>query len=320
MIPGGTKMSDFSNGNKVVQSNKLIVGRWGLSATQLKLFEMAVSCIDTSVPKPSREITMNKQDIFNLFEYSNNDRYVVFQRHIKELQKQSVTIDGANGKKRSLVLVPTVEWSTDNDDSKVVFKFNEDIMPYLIELQDHFTQYEILELQGMSSQYSIILFKYLVMEHNKRIGKDPHKESGYVRFVMSVDELRNVTATEKKYSVWKDLRVRVIEPAMNEINAVRENDTGKTNFLAKYELKKGRYNRVTDVVFYVRKRLSVTDNDFDNPPKVNWSNSTRAEIGNNITADDFHQKYYKAKRDYNEEERIDINGDKFNQLVIDVEE
>lgn len=293
-------MSDYNNGNKVVQSNQLIVGRWGLNVTQLKLFEMAVSCIDTSVPNPDRKVSMRKQDIFDLFEYNASNKYVVFQKHIKELQKQSVIINKENGKRQSIVLVPTVEWSGADDDSKVVFKFNEDIMPYLIELQDHFTQYEILELQGMASQYSIILFKYLVMEHNKRIGKPPHKAFGFVRFTMSVEELRNLTATENKYTVWKDLRVNVIEPAIQEINATRENETGKTNFLAKYELIKGRYNRVTDIVFYVRRRQTVTDNDFDNPIQNQWAdydvNAGRSDDESKMSAEDFQNKYYRQKR------------------------
>lgn len=296
-------MSDFNEGNYVAQHNDLIVGRWGLNNTQLKLFEMAVSCIDTSVPNPKREVTISKQDIFNLFEYNSTDRYVIFQKHIKELQKQSVTINDYKGKKQSIVLVPTVIWGTDDKDDRVVMKFNEDIMPYLIEMQGHFTQYEILELKGMASQYSIILFKYLVMMHNKNISKAPHKNKGYVKFVMSVDELRNVTATENKYKVWKDLRVNVIEPAMNEINAVRDNDTGKTNFLAKYELIKGRYNKVTDIAFYVRKKRGTFDNSFDTPIKDKFDvNAPRSSDESKMSADDFHRGYYEKKKQMTKEE------------------
>ena len=296
-------MSDYNDSNKVAQSNSLIVGRWGMNTVQLKLFEMAVSCIDTSKPIPDRKVTVSKQDIFKLFEYNSKNKYVVFQNHVKELQKQSVTFTDYKGKKRSMVLVPTVEWGTDDEDNLVTFYFNEHLMPYLIELQGHFTQYEILELKGMASQYSIILFKYLVMVHNKNIGKKPHSENGYVKFVMSVDELRNVTATENKYKVWKDLRTRVIEPAMNEINAVRDNDTGKTNFLAKYELIKGRYNKVTDIAFYVRKKRGTFDNSFDSPLADKYDvNAPRSNDDSKMSADDFHRGYYEQKKKMTQEE------------------
>ncbi|AMC93135.1 hypothetical protein AOC36_03850 [Erysipelothrix larvae] len=80
-------MSDFDVPNKVAQSNELIVGRWGMNNTMLKLFEMTVFCIDTKLPLPSRKVTISKQEIFELFKYNSSYTYTVFQEHIKEFKK-----------------------------------------------------------------------------------------------------------------------------------------------------------------------------------------------------------------------------------------
>lgn len=296
-------MSDFNEGNYVAQHNDLIVGRWGLNNTQLKLFEMAVSCIDTKQPKPDRKVTISKQDIFNLFEYSASNKYVVFQNHIKELQKQSVTVTEKNGKKRSLVLVPTVEWGSDDEDNIVTFYFNEHIMPYLLELQGHFTQYEILEIKGMRSQYSLVIFKYLVMEHNRKIFKPDYSSKGYVDILVTLDDVRYMTATEKKYNAVKDFRKYVLDVAMTEINAVRDNETGKTNFLVKYETIHGKYNKVTHIKFFVRRKRSAFDNDFDNPMADKYDvNAPRSTDESKMSADDFHRGYYEQKKKMTQEE------------------
>lgn len=291
-------MSDYDLGNKVVQSNQLILGRWGLSNTMLKLFEMAVSCIDTSKPNPSRKVTMSKQDIFELFEYNAGNRYVVFQRHIQELQGQKVILQEGD-KKSSVVLVPTIEWGEGEKDNEVTFYFNEHVMPHLIELQAHFTQYELLELKGMKGQYSIPIFKYLTMKHNRKIHLPDNADKGYVTIKISLDDFRYMTATEKKYKDFRDFRKRVLDSSIEEINAVRENGTKRTNIIVKYETLHGKYNKVIGIKFYIRKRVSATDNDFDmvkiSPYNV-IDNEPRSAKKNNISADNFHRSYYQQKK------------------------
>lgn len=291
-------MSDYNLGNKVVQSNQLILGRWGLSNSLLKLFEMAVSCIDTSKPNPSRKVTMNKQDIFELFEYNSTDKYVVFQRHMQQLQGQKVVLQEGE-KKRSVVLVPTIEWGENENDNQVIFYFNEHIMPHLIELQAHFTQYELLELKGMKGQYTIPIFKYLTMEHNKKIHLPENSDKGYVTIKTSLDDFRYMTATENKYKDFRNFRKRVLDSSIEEINAVRENGTKRTNIIVKYETLHGKYNKVIGIKFYIRKRVSATDNDFDT---VKISPYNAIEVGprsadeSKMSADDFHKKYYEQIR------------------------
>ncbi|MDE8286148.1 replication initiation protein [Erysipelothrix rhusiopathiae] len=304
-------MNDYDLGNKVVQSNQLILGRWGLSNTLLKLFEMAVSCIDTSKPNPSRKITMNKQDIFELFEYNSTDKYVVFQRHMQQLQGQKIVLQEGE-KKRSVVLVPTIEWGENENDNQVTFYFNEHIMPHLIELQAHFTQYELLELKGMKGQYSIPIFKYLTMEHNRKIHLSEHAEKGYVTINVSLDDFRYITATEKKYKDFRDFRKRVLDSSIDEINAIRENGTKRTNIIVKYETLHGKYNKVIGIKFFIRKRVSATDNDFDlvkiNPYNA-IDNEPRSSKENNVSADNFHRGYYEQKKKMTQEELAQFEHD-----------
>ena len=281
-----SKKTEFDLGNKVVQSNELIVGKWGLNASLLKLFEMAVSCIDTSKDLPSREVHMSKQDIYELFDYTSTRKYTHFREVTRELQKQVVTFNMEDGRRRDIVLIPTVEWGTKESDDLVIFKFHEDIMPFLIELQEHFTQYQIAELKFMKSQYSIVLFKYFVMEYNKRI---KHSKDGIVDIYLDMRELRYITNTENIYAENSRITDKVIEVAVNEINGIGL-EIPTTSYLVKYDIKRGKYNKIEGYYFSIRKRFGVEDRVFDNYT----FHQSHIEKTTSITKDEFHKKYKKS--------------------------
>lgn len=254
-----SKIYDYDLGNKVVQKNELIVGKWGMSMTHLKLFEMAVSCIDTSKDLPSREVRMSKQDIYDLFDYHTHSKYKFFREALKELQKQIVSFDLINDRKASIVLVPYVEWGTEEDDDEVLLRFSEEIMPFLISFKNgHFTQYEIAELKYLKSQYSIILFKFFVMEYNKRI---KHSKDEIVEVYLSLEELRFITDTENIYKENSRITDKVVDVSVNEINGVGSK-LPTTSYLVKYDIKRGKYNRIEGYYFSIRKRYNITDRAF----------------------------------------------------------
>ena len=253
-----SKKYDYDLGNNVVQSNELIVGKWGLNTNLLKLFEMAVSCIDTSKDLPNREVRMSKQDIYELFDYNSTRKYTYFRELTRDLQKQIVTINISEKRKRDIILIPTVEWGTEDSDDLVIFKFHEDIMPFLIELQEHFTQYQIAEIKYMKSQYSIVLFKYFVMEYNKRI---KHSRDGIVQIYISMKEIRYITDTELKYKDNSWFTEKIIDASVNEINGVGSK-LPTTSYLLKYDIKRGKYNRIEGYYFSIRKRLSIVDRKY----------------------------------------------------------
>lgn len=263
-----TEKNDFKITNKSVQHNDLITSMWKMNMTVLKLFEMTVSCIDVNNPPVNNTIFIDKKDIFNLFGVSSSDKYTRFSDHVLKLQSQVIIFNNEvskRNKKTTISPFSKIEWFDQDDDGTVMFKFGDDIMPYLIDLKLNFTQYEISNLMNLRGKYSIILYKLAKMSKWK--GNN---------FNISVEELRRITDTINEYERWANFEMRVIQEPIEQINY------GYTDIIMKYmPVKKGR--SIVSVDFFVRKRLSYNDHDYDNPIDVGPSDP----IGGQTTIYDF---------------------------------
>ncbi len=243
-------MNKFDISNYVVQSNDLITSDWKMDRTTLKLFEIAVAAIDTSNENPSREVVLKKDDIFHMFNAEGSDKYVRFERHVKKLLKQVVDVKLPNDRVGAVVPVTFVSWGKKETDQRVIIRFNEVIMPQLVELKSRFTKYSISNLINLTSKYAIIIYKLAKMEYWKG------SECTY-----SMKALREITDTVKLYSRFQNFETYVLKQAIDEIN------NGRTDIVMSYEkIKEGR--RVVAIRFHTRDRLSYHDNDYDKPKPI----------------------------------------------------
>lgn len=243
-------MNKFDIENFVVQSNELITSKWKLDRVSLKLFEMAVAALDTSKENPSREVVLKKDDIFMMFGARDADRYYRFKEHIKDLMKQVVEVKLPNNRVGAIVPITYSSWGELETDQRVVFHFNEKIMPMLVDLKSKFTSYSIASLAGLTSKYAIMIYKLAKMESWK--GQS---------CTFSMETLREVTDTVDIYPLFETFDRRVLRVAVDEIN------NGRTDLVMKYEkIKDGR--RIEAIRFYTRPRLSHADTDYDNPKPI----------------------------------------------------
>ena len=74
---------------KVVEHNDLITSIAKMDKTPLKIFELAVSCIDTDNPPKDNIIYLSKTELFAFFEVSDNDKHSRFKQAIEKMQKQA---------------------------------------------------------------------------------------------------------------------------------------------------------------------------------------------------------------------------------------
>lgn len=63
---------------KVVEHNDLITSVAKMDKTPLKIFELAVSCIDTDNPPKDHTIYLSKKELFVFFDVSDNDKHSRF--------------------------------------------------------------------------------------------------------------------------------------------------------------------------------------------------------------------------------------------------
>ncbi|MFA9336843.1 RepB family plasmid replication initiator protein [Lactococcus sp. SK2-659] len=246
---------------KVVENNALITSVAKMQKTALKMFELAVSCIDTENLPENNTVYLSKEELFAFFEVGSNSKHTQFKEAIEIMQKQAYFKIKSNKKLgieyESIVPIPYVKWNDYNDE--VTIQFSEHIMPYLINLKSEFTQYKISELQKLNSKYSIILYRWLTMNYNQyehysnKGGRREEQVEEYRNPTISIRELREMTDTVEEYQKMSHFTTWVLEKPLEEINA-------HTSFNVAYDkVKKGR--SVDSIVFHITKK-PVARNDF----------------------------------------------------------
>ena len=247
---------------KVVEHNSLITSIAKMDKTPLKMFELAVSCINTEEPPKDNIIYLSKAELFTFFKVDDNDKHSRFKQAIAKMQEQAffeIKEEKNKGFKfRRILPIPTVEW-TDYDD-KVMIRFNQDIMPYLIELKQNFTKYALSEIMELNSKYSIILYKWLSMNYNQyehysnKGGRRAEQVEAYRNPSITVKELREITDTVNEYKHFPHFENWILKKPLEEINA-------HTSFNVTYEkVKKGR--SIDSIVFHIEKKRMADDNSY----------------------------------------------------------
>ena len=247
---------------KVVEHNSLITSIAKMDKTPLKMFELAVSCINTEEPPKDNTVYLSKRDLFAFFNVSDNDKHSRFKEAVEKMQKtayfQIKEVKEKGYEMTSIVPIPTVKWNSYNDE--VLIRFNQDIMPYLIDLKNNFTQHALSDMAELNSKYSIILYRWLSMNYNQyehysvKGGRRAEQVESYSNPSISIKELRIMTDTVNEYRQIYDFEKRVLKNAVEEI-------TAHTSFNVTYEkVKKGR--SIDSVIFHIDKKRRADDNSY----------------------------------------------------------
>ena len=246
---------------KVVEHNSLITSIAKMDKTPLKMFELAVSCIDTEKPLEDNTVYLSKRDLFAFFKVSDNDKHSRFKEAVEKMQKQAffkVKEKKEHGFEfENIVPIPYVKWTDYNDE--VLIRFSPEIIPYLVNLKKNFTQHALSDIAELNSKYSIILYRWLSMNYNQyehysvKGGRRADQVESYRNPSISVKELRIMTDTINEYKDMNNFTKKVLNKPLEEMNA-------HTSFNVTYEkVKKGR--SIDSIVFHITKK-PVARNDF----------------------------------------------------------
>ena len=244
---------------KVVEHNSLITSIAKMDKTPLKMFELAVSLIDTDNPPQDQTVYLSKQEMFAFFKVNDNDKNSRFKQAIEKMQKQAffqIKKEQDKGFKFvSIVPIPYVEWTDYSDEVKI--EFHREIMPYLINLKTNFTQHALSDIAELNSKYAIILYRWLSMNYNQydhysvKGGRREEQVESYRNPKIGIRELREMTDTVDEYQRFDRFESYILKNSLKEINA-------HTTFNVTYEkVKKGR--SIDSIVFHIAKKPVADD-------------------------------------------------------------
>lgn len=199
--------------NKSVQivkkDNRLIEAKYKLSIHQQRVLFTLLEKIHSS-DEDFMHYDIDIGDIAEKFGLENGKAlYAQMQEAISDLVTKKITIQEGN---QTIVMAWLSYARYTKGQGAVEISFHKDLKPYLLQLKNHFTQYQLSAVARFKSSYSIRFYELLKM--NEYLGK-----GGQFYRKFTIKELREyMQLDDGLYENFKDLRIRVIEPAYKEIN------------------------------------------------------------------------------------------------------
>lgn len=188
----------------VVKANKVVEASYFLSTLEQRLILSAMAKIPKEVPVGDGEIYyVSTEDFIELGSNKNNAWRDLAEATSKLWSREIKFFDKDTG---SHVHTRWLQQKAVKEGNSVGVMFSTPLKPYLTNLTTQFTQYLKKDIAGVKSAYTIRFYE-LICQYRKT-GK---REIG-------VEDLRAILAVGEKYSLFADLKKRVIIPAIKEIN------------------------------------------------------------------------------------------------------
>lgn len=238
----------------VVKANALIQkSRFSLSLQQQKIVLYLISKIQPN----DEEFTLYEFSIPDFcrcigIDYDNGKNYADIKAQIKEIADKSLWITLEDGEE---ILIRWIERPYMNKRKGIVkIKLDEYMKPFLLQLKEHYTQYQLTYILRMKSRYSLRLYELIMSYFYEKLGS-------YSK-VFAVDELKRLLDAEK-YVRFCNFHSDVLRPAVAEINQYTDVD------LTYNQVKKGRKTIAIEFFFSTKEPME----------RFRLSNETDRELG-----------------------------------------
>lgn len=202
-------------GYLVIKSNDLIQkNRYSLSLLEQKTIAYICSMIK---PSSSEKSDFQLEYDFNIREYckicgidyDNGKNYQNVKAVLKKLSDKSMWIQFGTKEVLCRWLSKAI---TDKRNGKVHIILDEDMVPYLFDLKQKFTKYQLYNVMGMRSAFSLRIYELL------------KSYSFQHTITFNLDELKRLLMVDKLngYARYTDFRRKILEKTQKEINELTD--------------------------------------------------------------------------------------------------
>lgn len=186
----------------VVKHNKVIEAAYKLTLAEQRVLLSVIAKLDSTAVIPvDAEFCIDASEIRDIFGLHASQSYRDLQQAVKRLYDRTILIRDEDEEFRWL------SWKKyDKGNGRVFIQFSQKLIPYLSQLKGNFTKYKLETVREFKTEYGIRFFEILTQWQSKG-----ERE-------VSVEWLRDVLRLEDSYKSISDLKLKVIEPALQDIN------------------------------------------------------------------------------------------------------
>ena len=217
----------LTNRAVAVQSNSMINSKYSLDPTQQKLILLAIAQIKTADEK--------------FFKYSCSVAELeeklgvkLNETRIKDLAKDIL--------RKPLEIKEKGKWIGCNwfsafiyytDAARFEFEISPTLTPYLLNLKEHFTTFNIEQANKFSGKYTTRFYQFLIQAQHQQAKKR----------TFALEELYELLQLPPTFREYKHFKSKVLEPSLAEINA-------KSDIKTAYEATKKLRKKVLEITIY----------------------------------------------------------------------
>jgi len=230
--------------NLVVKHNKLVEAQGRMTALEQKFVLGVVSQI-TSQDEDFKDYEITIDEMVNVFGIDKKNVYRVVDETAISIMNRPISI------KEGRSTLHTRMFSSAKyieGESVIRFRFDPNLKPYLLQLSENFTKYELENIVNIKSSHAIRIYELLKQ----------YQSIGERKF--DVDELKACLGVENSYKAFKDFEKRVLKVAEIEINK-------NTDLKISYEkIKRGR--KIGRINFKIERNQSSKDKEYQDAKEL----------------------------------------------------
>lgn len=200
-------MFEEDRNSLVVKHNDLLrKSRYSLTTTEQKTLIYLISKVKAD-DKDFEEVEISIHDLCNLMGLEVcGAEYNLLKSSLKSLRAKSWWIDLGDDKGTEILFswIDTVELIRGEGIARI--RLSNSLKPYLLELKENFTKYELINVLALKSGYSVRLYE--LFKSYLWVGN----------WKVSLEEIKEILQIKDKYPEFKILKRDVLERALKEIN------------------------------------------------------------------------------------------------------
>lgn len=205
------------NNNKLVvyKSNHLVNASYKLNLNEQRIILLAISKMNSQNTKQSKTITIKADEFCERYNINKNDFYNAINESLNSLYNRTLKIRDEE-KKGEFRFISSKFYYQNSSNFEITF--SDEIMPYLIDLKNNFTKYNLNNIKDFKNKYTIRFFELFNEFKYKTIKKR----------IIKISELRECLQLTNEYTRFNSLRENVIDKALSELHKY-------TNIQVKYK-------------------------------------------------------------------------------------
>lgn len=188
----------------IKKHNQVIRASYRLTPNEQAIILQAISQIPQEESITDQVMySLKVEELARLTGTNHKEAYQCFKNAAKSLRKRELTLN--NGYVLETGFVQSCKYH--NGSGEISVRFNHDIIPYLSNLKDNFTSYNLRHVAKFKSTYAVRFYELVQQWRNTKNSLD-----------ISILDLKNMFQLESKYKRTDLLKRGVIDPALKDIN------------------------------------------------------------------------------------------------------